>query len=525
MEKIYTNGTILTMDEDKIVEAVLVVDDKIKACGSLSYVQSLAKKKALIHDLKGACMLPAFIDSHSHISQLATILRTCDLSEASNFEEMKSMLKEFMNQHDLKDSDWLIGFGYDHNTFDELIHPNADILDEVNKDLAILITHTSGHMGVMNHKAMELVGLNPHTKDIDGGHYGRTHDGLLNGYLEEVAFMQAAMKSKRPSIDEVLSLLIEAQNIYASNGIVIAQEGILKDAEFELLQLADQQGKLFLDVIGYVDIKDHSNKMSEYQETIKDSEYFHINGYKLFLDGSPQGKTAWLSKPYEDSGSERGYPIYEDQQVSNYVQEAIDKGYQLLTHCNGDAAADQLLKAFEQAKNYDESLRPVMIHAQLIRKDQVLKMKELGMIASFFNAHTYYWGYTHLKNLGERAYHISPMNTALKEELLFTLHQDTPVVKPNMMHSIWCAVNRKTKSGITLGSNECIDVIEAIKSVTINAAYSYHLEDTNGSISENKFADFVVLEENPCICDRMHLCDIKILETIKKGKTIYKRHK
>ena len=129
----------------------------------------------------------------------------------------------------------------------------------------------------------------------------------------------------------------------------------------------------------------------------------------------------------------------------------------------------------------------------------------------------------HIKNLGlERAEKISPAGSSGKEKIVYTFHQDSPVLEPNMFETIWCAVNRKTKQGITLGKDERISVIEAIKAVTVNSAYQYFEESNKGSIKEGKIADLIVVDKNPLKVDSDELRNIKVLETIKDGQTIYR---
>ncbi|MYL61108.1 amidohydrolase family protein, partial [Virgibacillus halodenitrificans] len=200
---------------------------------------------------------------------------------------------------------------------------------------------------------------------------------------------------------------------------------------------------------------------------------------------------------------------------------------QLLTHSNGDAASDQLLQNYEAALEESDNpnkanLRPVMIHCQTVRNDQLDKMAELAMIPSIFIPHTYYWGDVHLKNLGhERGSRISPAKSAFDRGLVVNFHQDPPVVQPDMLETIWCAVNRITRKGVHIGPEECVSVYDAIRAVTINAAYAYFEEDQKGSIKEGKLADFVVLDQNPFKVDPIKIKDLQVLETIKEGESIY----
>ena len=249
-------------------------------------------------------------------------------------------------------------------------------------------------------------------------------------------------------------------------------------------------------------------------------------GYKIFLDGSPQLRTAWMKTPYNviQENEEKYYGIntMSDKEVREAVNQAKNDNMQILAHCNGDKAAEQYINAI---KNIDlKNERSVMIHAQLLDTDQLEDVKKCHIIPSFFVAHTYYWGDTHIKNFGiKRASKISPLKSAINKNIIFTLHQDSPVIEPNMFETIWCAVNRKTKSNVILGKKEQISVLDAVKAVTINAAYQYFEEDKKGSIKEGKIANLIIVDKNPLKIEKDKIREIKILETIKEGQTLYNR--
>ena len=197
---------------------------------------------------------------------------------------------------------------------------------------------------------------------------------------------------------------------------------------------------------------------------------------------------------------------------------------QLLAHCNGDAAAAQFLRVCQKVEDEGlplKSLRPVLIHGQLLGTDQLPAVRQLGIIPSFFAAHVYHWGDIHVKNFGlRRASHISPAASALAEGIPFTFHQDAPVIQPDMLETIWCSAVRLTKGGLKLDA-QAIPAAEALKAVTINAAYQYFEENEKGSIEPGKRADFVILDRNPLETDPMELRQIKILQTIKDGETVF----
>lgn len=204
---------------------------------------------------------------------------------------------------------------------------------------------------------------------------------------------------------------------------------------------------------------------------------------------------------------------------------AAREGRQLLAHCNGDAAAAQMLRCLADCERRYPSmhaLRPVMIHAQLLGLDQIAEAASLGVIASFFVAHVYHWGEVHRRNFGEeRANHISPAASALRGGLRFTFHQDAPVVEPDMLETVWCAVNRLTADGNLLGAQERISAWEALCALTVNAAYQHGEERDKGTISPGKRADFVVLSADPLTVPPEELRTIHVLQTIKDGKRIY----
>ena len=253
-----------------------------------------------------------------------------------------------------------------------------------------------------------------------------------------------------------------------------------------------------------------------------------IGGYKIVLDGSPQGRTAWMSKPYVNGEPEYcGYPWMKNELVDNLVKKAVSARKQILAHCNGDAASEQFISAYEKAVDKisnKEDLRPVMIHCQTVRNDQLERMSRLKMIASMFVGHVWYWGDIHMRNFGpERGKHISPVRDAIDKGVVVSFHQDTPVTKPDMLHSVWCAVNRISRSGKIIGEEQSVVVYDALKAITINAAYQYFEEKTKGSIKEGKIADLVILSHSPLEIDQKEIRNIKVLETIKEGETIYKR--
>lgn len=530
-QTIYYGGDILTMEgkpEDTMPEAVLVKDGCIAALGNKEDLMA-REPKSRLEDLSGHTLMPAFIDPHSHFSGYAYGVLQVSLSETADFQEIIDRIRNFIKKNHVPKGKWVQAGGYDQNALAEGRHPDRKVLDAAAPDNPLLIKHQSGHMGVLNSLGIQNLGLTPETKSPEGGRIG-IEDGELTGYLEENALMKYMTQIPGEPKDALLKAFDTAQAAYASYGICTAQEGMMPAGLAPLYQGLMAMDKLYLDIVAYEDMKDIEKLETVFSDHLNGyKDHFRIGGYKMFLDGSPQGRTAWMREPYEDSPDYQGYPTLSDEQVYEKVCLAAANGRQILAHCNGDAAADQYLRMCSRvAEEYGSirDIRPVMVHAQLLGRDQLDEVKRLGILPSFFVAHVKYWGDVHVKNFGEkRAQHISPAGSALKKHIPFTFHQDSPVIEPNMLETVGCAVNRRTKTGRLLGADECIPVWEALKAVTINAAWQYFEEDTKGSLRPGKRADLVILDQDPLRVEPEMIGQIQVLETIKDGKTIYKQEK
>ena len=512
MRKIYINGDFITLENNEI-EGIAIENDKILKTGSKEEILKLASNDTEIINLNEKTMMPSFIDAHSHIFALAKQLLEVSVEDVKSIEDIKNKLIEYKKQN--QTDDWIIVNGYDNNALLEKRHITKQEIDEIFPNNPVIIENKSRHNGIANSKALQEVGITEKSQNPEGGRII-----FSTGFLEEIAFINFLKKVPLPKKENIITLFKKAQEIYASYGITTAQEGAVTKELAEIYKLLASQNNIFLDIALYMD----ANSLDEIEKTTKEymqnyKNNLKIGGIKIFLDGSPQARTAWLRTPYEGEAEYCGYGTMKNEELDKILQIAKEKKLQVLAHCNGDKACEQFINGI---KKVDGLERPVMIHAQTLGIDQLKEVKQNNIIPSFFIGHIYYFGDIHIKNLGiKRAEHISPAGSSLKHNILFTFHQDTPVINPNMFETIWCAVNRITKEGNLLGKDEQIPVLEAIKAVTINSAYQYGEEKLKGSIKEGKQADLIIIDKNPLKIDKKDLRDIKILETMKDGKTIY----
>lgn len=535
MEQIYYNGKIITMEKrdaaeelEQAPEAVLVRDHLIAAAGSLEEMTKLAGSGAEMKDLQGKCLMPGFIDSHSHFVMNGRMLSWAALSACTSFDEIITALKEHIEKNHITDEGAVLGFGYDHNFLKEGAHPDKSVLDRVSATIPIFILHVSAHLACANSAALAAAGIDASTPDPQGGVIGRRNEsGEPSGYVEEAGMnllQKVILPKVKPDYD---SMLQKMQETYMKNGITTVQDGASTEDDMDALFAMSRSKALKIDVVAYPLMTSGGVKvMEEYGEKYK--QYVNrlkIGGYKLVLDGSPQGRSAWMSEPYLGEDADYcGYPWMEDEAVEAYVRQAVEEHRQLLAHCNGDAASEQFIRAYEKAPQGKDRLRPVMIHCQTVRNDQLDRMAKLSMIASIFVGHVWYWGDIHMKNFGPlRGNHISPVKDALDRNVKVTFHQDTPVTDADMLHSVWCSVNRISRGGSRIGEDQAVSVYEALKAVTINGAYQYFEEESKGSITAGKRADLVILDRSPLETDPLEIKDIKVLAAIKDGETIWRR--
>lgn len=535
---VYRGGTIRTMnDAAPLAEAVAVAGGRIMAAGSEADVAARAGRDAKLVDLKGCTMLPGFIDCHGHISMTALLMGFQNLAPEPagpirSIEDIKSELRKFRERTGGGRGGWILGAMYDDSLLAEKRALTRADLDEVSADQPVLAYHASLHVVVVNSAALSLLGISADTPDPKGGVIRRwpgTREP--NGILEEGAISLAMPRLPQASREELLDLLDEVQDRYAAWGITTAQDGATRRPDFDLLSLAAERDRLKIDVVAYPFFTHIEDLARGDIEMKRDYNGFKIGGIKLMLDGSPQAKTAWLTKPYEvvPPGFDKdysGYRIVDDETAASVVDDAFGRGWQVYAHCNGDAAADQFIAAIDKAtkKHGAADRRSTVIHAQTLREDQLDDMARLGVMPSYFVTHTFYWGDWHRDSVlgAERAARISPVRSTIDRGMRYTLHNDSPVVPSDCRMLLWSAVNRQTRSGKVLGEEQRIAAEEALRGITIDAAYQHFEDDIKGSIEAGKLADLVITEQDPVGIEPDGLRNLAIAETIKRGETIYR---
>lgn len=534
---VFLGDNIVTMDEAD-VSAVAVRGDRIVATGSRAEVLQLSAPATRIIELGEQALLPGFIDAHGHFSGVSRYADLLDLSSPpvggiTSVDDIVRALRLRIEQQQISPGELVFGFGYDDSLLVEARHPNRDDLDRASTNHPIVVRHVSGHLLAANSLALERAGISSSSENPEGGIIRRRPGSSEpDGVMEETAMAAFPGSSANLSPEEMSRLRREAIDIYAGYGITTIQDANISSAYAELLRAEAVAEPFAVDIVAFIMANPLSDE--QLQAVSHDTEYtggFRIGGVKFTLDGSPQGRTAWMSEPYTEGppGQDSdyvAYPSYSPEAYKARMPDLLARGVPVLAHANGDAAIQLMIEGVEQAVAGMPlpDHRSVAIHAQLAREDQLDAFKRLGIVPSFYSVHPFFWGDWHRLSFGEeRASFISPVKATIERGIPFTVHNDSPVVPPDIMRLVSITVNRQTRSGYVLGPDQRASIEEALYAVTQGAAFQYFEEEEKGSITVGKRADLVILGRNPLTTDPEELETIPIVETFSRGKSIFQR--
>lgn len=536
-DTIYYGGDILTMNGDRpnYAEAVAVKEGKITFVGNKTDALKLKGNKTKIKDLQGNSLLPGFIDAHSHFIFALNLVNQVNVANppVGNVTDIPSTIKalqDYQAEAQIPEGGWIVGWGYDSEGLKEGRHITKLDLDPYFPNHNVMLIHVSGHGAVLNSQALESAKIDATTETPAGGIINRLpNSNEPAGLLMETAYLPAFESIPQPPEAELLKLMKPAQMMYASEGYTHAQEGFTHIKDVDFLQKAAEEKLIFLDIIslpGFIEAPKFMNnpqyKFGEYHNGFK------LQGIKFTQDGSPQGKTAYVTTPYL-TGSPDGEPNWRgetSQPKEAFIQQvkgAFDAGLQVFIHANGDATIDQAIEAVETAGiTAKNDRRTIIIHSQFQRPDQLDKYAKLGISPSYFTNHTFFWGDVHIKNIGkEKADFISPIKAAKDKGIIFSNHTDFNVTPLDPFWVMWTAMSRTSRTGQVLGADQRVDAYTALQGLTTGPAWQIFEENRKGMIKEGLLADFVILSANPVKTNVDKIRDIDVIETIKEDQTIF----
>lgn len=533
---IFVGGDILTMnDTARSAAALAVKDGRILAVGDEAKVMATRGASTRMVDLGGRTLLPGFIDGHSHFINAVRMSTWANVSappvgKARDIAGIAAELVATRERLALKPGEWVIGYGYDGTTLADGREMTRADLDPHFPDNPVMILHVSLHGAVLNTAGFRATGFDLFAPTPAGGMTARLPGSEeAAGLVMEHSFIPIYMKMPAATEQEQLEAFAAAQALYAGNGYTTTQDAPMEPATRGLYHKAAEQGRLVIDIVGYVNWLEFPELLDRKGEPFGKGyeRRFRIGGVKIVGDGSPQGKTAFWSKPLLTAGPGgekdwRGEPNITPQELNRLVKLAYDNGIPVMTHCNGDATIDMMLDAHEAA-GAPAGKRTVIIHSQFVRPDQLERYVRYGFVPSFFTNHAFFWGDVHVENLGrERAHFLSPTRTAKAMGIRFSNHSDFAVTPLNPMFILWTSVSRTSRSGQVIGPDERLDPWDGLRALTIDAAFQYGEEREKGSLEAGKLADLVVLDRNPLAVPVDGIKDIRIVETFKEGRSIFR---
>ena len=502
---LYTNGRIVTMDAaGTVAEAVLVAGNVIEAVGSKDGLAALAGPGCRTVDLKGASLYPGFIDTHSHASLYAMWKTHCRCPGIAHLEDVYPLIRRQAER--VRGDDGIVVYNFDDTDIPERRGPTKRELDAVMPDRPVLVFHISGHTCYANSKALERIGVNPDAP-FDDVNVFLGKDGLPNGYIaEEMAFK--AMGELMPALDQERhkALVRECVAEYNAQGFTSAHDSAVgignlsAETVYRTYNQLYESGELNMRV--YLATMEQPFRRLEPTGLLDGpgNRFVQYSAVKTLADGSIQAGTAAIPEGYFFDSSLRpgiiGTQDYWDEMVYHWHS----RGRQLSIHCNGVGAIETIVTAVEraQARCPRKDARHLIIHCQMATDEHVRRMKEAGILPSFYGLHVWNWGDRHRDIfLGpDRAARLDPAGSAVRAGLPFSLHADTPVLPQMTMLSIHTAVNRETKGGAVLGPDQRISTLEAVRAYTSYAALFSHSEAWRGTIEPGKVADFVIPSED-----------------------------
>ncbi len=535
--QVFINGNIVTLAEPSEaaaqVEAMLVEGNKIVALGTTERILARKRWNTKVHDLPGKTVLPGFVEAHGHfpgsgLDAAAVDLNSPPIGDLRSIEKLLERLKARNSSDSANDGqaakNWLVGFGYDDTVLTENRHPTRTELDSISSSRPIYLIHISGHMGVANSAALAAMNIDANTPVPEGGEIVKNADGTLTGLLTENAHKPVMKRAYNFAPLTQLAIVRDAVLDYGAAGVTTVQNGLALKAHLNGMSLLSKLGlisqRLVLWPEGSLALQEANGELNLQRFSNKKTT---VGAAKFIADGSIQGYTGYLKKAYYQTGDRaddyRGFASMTDAELVISMTAVHCQGNrQLAVHGNGDAAIDAILDAWETAASSCPDAerandpRLILIHAQMASEDQLQRMQQLGVTPSFFNSHVYYWGDRHRDIFmgPERAARISPMASAEKIGLRYSIHLDTPVVPINPMLAVWNAVTRQTSGGKTLGAEQAISAEKALRATTIDAAWQMQLDDKIGSLVPGKLADLVVLSANPLKPD----ADLKVIKPV-----------
>jgi predicted amidohydrolase YtcJ len=523
------NGVIYTGDaKQPRVEAVASTGEKIIATGTTAEIRKSIGPKTRVIDLHGGFAMPGFNDAHLHLGSAGQAKLHVDLEGAKSIEEFQRRVRAKLAT--TKSGEWITGRGWDHTLWAPAKFPTKQDLDAVSRDIPMMFTHISGHVAVVNSKALEIAGITRATPDPHGAAIRHDANGEPDGMLEEDAAMSiVARKIPRPTQAQIRNGIELALQDAVSHGVTSMQDNSSWE-DFLTYRALKNEGKLPVRITEWLPFDASVEQLEAWRKDGGTTDPWLKTGMlKGFMDGALGSTTAALLAPYTDDPSTSGLPRYEQAALNAKAIERDKAGFQLGFHAIGDRANRMALDAFEAVAkaNGPRDRRDRIEHAQVIAPEDFARFASLHVIASMQPSHETTDMRWAEKRLGpERVKGAYAWRTLLNDGVTLAFGTDWPVEIVNPMRGLHACVTRELTEGGPAGGwqpQEKISMDECIRAYTVGSAYAEFEEGKKGQIVPGQYADIIVLSDDVTKIAPTKIAGVTVVQTMVGGKTVFEK--
>ena len=533
-DMILINGKVITVDsQDRVVEAVAILWNKVAAVGSTEEIKGLAGPTTKVIDLQGKTVMPGIIDSHTHPSNIAAKLLEvdCRAPPLKNISEVLALIRKRVEE--LRQGEWVRAANYNDSKLEEKRQITRWELDKVAPLNPVFMVSDTGHQAVVNSKALEVAGITYGTPDPPGGEMERNEKGELTGLLYENATRLVREHIPEYSVEELRESYQNVVDQFSEWGITSTHNASgHRNGIRAYKQLLDQGVKqLRMRLMVSVNRKEPGDVLDAFElagiESGFGDDWFGVMSIKIMGDGSGAGGTCCVYEPQNRGPKGLGLWMTEPEQVEKLVIKAHNAGLRVSIHSIGDRGVDMALDCIEKAQrlNPKPDMRHRLEHNSCCPLKSLKKIKELGVTPSSSIGYMYGLGDQYAENFGpDRARWLHPHKTMKEMGIIAGGNSDCPVTFYSPFIQIYATVTRKSSSGQVIGPEEAISIMDAIRVYTLNGAYLGKDEDKLGSLEPGKLADLIVLDKDILTIPHEDIKDIQVLTTIVDGKIVYEKY-
>jgi predicted amidohydrolase YtcJ len=510
-------------------QAMLIADGRVVATGSGAELTARASKVITVVDGGNRTLLPGLIDAHGHVMGLGANILQANLVGTPTLEAALNAVKSYAKAN--PENKWVLGRGWNQVIWNLGRFPTAKELDSVISDRPALLERVDGHATWANSAAMKLAGIDKNTKDPVGGHIERDADGNATGVFIDNASNLLYSKVPQPTKQERSEALDGALEEMASVGLTgVGDAGIDLDTYTLFKRYADE-GKLtarLYAMIGGTDA-DFDAISTDGPLIAYGNDFLTVRSVKLYADGALGSRGAALHAPYADQPGNSGLLFHTPEALTAMITKAVAKGYQVNVHAIGDKANTEVLDGFAAVyrQKGGQNLRHRIEHAQVLTLADIPRFVPLNLIASMQPTHA-----TSDMNMAEDRVGAERLRGAyawrsfLKQGTRLAGGSDFPVESANPFFGLHAAVTRQDHDGKPLGGwhpEQALNITEALRAFTLDAAYAAHAEKTQGTLEPGKWADFILIDRDIFTVAPERIWSTQVLETWVGGKRVYQR--